>query len=141
MPASASPTGSLSNPDILLHGWHSQPDDDRARRVQYSPGDDGDRDREAVRWGNESTTSTPRAGTLAASTATASLTIPTNQSSVISASATFTLTAVPGVDPLLAQGEPVDRVRVAAALGGPSRVAYVTTSGREVPTYASEDSR
>jgi hypothetical protein len=73
--------------------------------------------------------------------ATASLTIPTNQSSVISASATFTLAALPGVGPLLAQGEEVDRVRVAAVLGRSSHVTYITKSGHEVPAYASEDSR
>ena len=88
-----------------------------------------------------SATSTPLAGTLAASTATASLTIPTNQPSVISASATFTLAALPGTDPLLAQGEEVDRVRVTAALGRSSHVTYATKSGHEVPAYVSKDSR
>jgi hypothetical protein len=80
-----------------------------------------------------SATSTPLSGTLDASTATASLTIPTNQPSVVSASATFTLAALPGVRPVYAGGEPVARVRVAAILGGPSQVTYITTSGREVP--------
>ena len=88
-----------------------------------------------------SATSTPLAGTLAASTATASLTIPTNQPSVISASATFTLAAGPGTSPMLVEGEEVEWVRVAAGLGEPSRIAYVTKSGREVPAYASKDSR
>ena len=45
------------------------------------------------------------------------------------------------VGPLLAQGEEVERVRAAAAFGGSSYMTYVTTSGREVPAYASEDSR
>jgi hypothetical protein len=80
-----------------------------------------------------STASTPLAGTVASSIATASLTIPTNQPSVISASATFTLAALSGAGPLFAQGEAVERVRVAAFLGGPSQVTYITTSGREVP--------
>ncbi|MGH7331554.1 MAG: hypothetical protein ACREKS_02170, partial [Candidatus Rokuibacteriota bacterium] len=80
-----------------------------------------------------SATSTPLSGTLGASTATASLTIPTNQPSVISASATFTLAALPGAGSLFAQGEAVERVRVAATLGAPSEVTYITTSGREVP--------
>ena len=34
--------------------------------------------------------------------------------------------------PLFAQGEEVERVRVAATLGGPSQVTYITTPGREV---------
>lgn len=86
-----------------------------------------------------SATSTPLSGALAGSTATASLTIPTNQPSVISASVTFTLAAVPGVGPLFAQGEEVEQVRVAATLGGASQVTYITTSGREVPAATAED--
>ena len=88
-----------------------------------------------------SATSTPLAGTLAASMATASLTIPTNQPSVISASATFTLAGVPGAEPLFAQGEQVERVQVAAVLGGPPTITCITRSGREVPAYAARNAR
>jgi hypothetical protein len=83
--------------------------------------------------GTNSAVSGPLAGTVAASTASASVTIPTDQTSVISASATFTLASLPGVGPLYAAGEEVERVRVAATLGGPSQVTYITISGREVP--------
>jgi hypothetical protein len=83
--------------------------------------------------GTNSTVSSPLAGTLAASTASASVNIPTNQPSVISASATFTLAALPGAGSMFADGERIERVRVAATLGGPSQVTYITTSGREVP--------
>ena len=79
-----------------------------------------------------SSTSTALAGTLGASTASASLTIPTGQPSVISASATFTLASLPGAGPLFVEGEQIERVRVAAVLGGPSRVVYITRSGREI---------
>jgi hypothetical protein len=78
------------------------------------------------------------AGTLAASTASASLTIPTSQPSVLSASATFTLAALPGAGPLYAEGEEVERVRVAAILGGPSQIVYITRSGRELPAESLE---
>ena len=85
-----------------------------------------------------SATSTALTGTLAASTATASLTVPTTQPSVISASATFTLASLPGAGPLYANGEEVEQVRVAAILGGPSQVTYLTASGRELPAESLE---
>jgi len=85
-----------------------------------------------------SATSTPLSGTLGASTASASLTIPTNQPSVLSASATFTLASLPGAGPLYADGEEVEQVRVAAILGGPSQVVYITTSGREIASTSVE---
>ena len=79
-----------------------------------------------------SVTSTPLAGTLASSSATASVTIPTTEPSVIGASASFLLTAATGGAPVYVHGEEVERVRVTATPGGPSTVAYVTRSGREV---------
>ena len=66
------------------------------------------------------------------STASASVTIPTNEPSVISASASFTLIAAGGSGPVYVQGEEVEQVRVSAGFGGPSQVAYVTKSGREI---------
>jgi hypothetical protein len=89
-----------------------------------------------VTGGNNSALSSPLAGTLAASTASASVTIPTDRASVISASATFTLAALPGAGPLYASGEEIERVRVAAVLGGRATVTYITKSGREVPADA-----
>jgi hypothetical protein len=79
-----------------------------------------------------SAVSAPLAGTIAASTASASVTIPTNEPSVIGAAASFLLTAAAGATPLYVDGEPVERVHVAATSGEPSTVAYVTTSGREI---------
>lgn len=74
--------------------------------------------------------STPLGGTLASSTATASVTLP-NGISVISATATFA-TALAGLDaPIMIEGEEVKWVRVAAPYGGGSTVTYITASGRE----------
>lgn len=70
-------------------------------------------------------------GTVASSTASASVTIPTDQPSVISATASFTVIADAGGGPIYADGEPVERIVVTAAFGGGSQVTYVTTSGRE----------
>lgn len=49
----------------------------------------------------------------------------------------------PGAEPLLVlvQREEVKRVRVAATLGGPSQVTYITTSGREIPAATEKDLR
>ena len=58
---------------------------------------------------------------------------PTNEPSVVSASASFLFTAATGGGPVFVHGEEVERVRVTANPGGPSTVAYVTRSGREVP--------
>jgi hypothetical protein len=79
-----------------------------------------------------STVSSPLAGTLTSSTATASVTLPTNEPSIVGAFANF-LFAAAANGPTLVEGEPVDHVRVTAAPGGISAVTYVTRSGREVP--------
>jgi hypothetical protein len=71
-------------------------------------------------------------GTLGASTATASVAIPLTQPVVLGATATFPLMAMAGDGPLYAAGEEITHVRVAAVVGGPSTVTYLTKSGREV---------
>jgi hypothetical protein len=83
--------------------------------------------------GYSTATSSALSGTMAASTATASLTVPTTQPFVISASATYAITAMESPGPVYADGEAVDRIRVTSSLGGVQRVSYITRSGREVP--------
>jgi uncharacterized 2Fe-2S/4Fe-4S cluster protein (DUF4445 family) len=70
-------------------------------------------------------------GTVASSTASVNVTIPTNQPSVISVSASFALASASG-GPLYVEGEEIERVRVTGVYGGVSHVAYVTRSGREL---------
>jgi hypothetical protein len=77
--------------------------------------------------------STGLTGTVASSTATASLILSLTQVSVLTASATFPLVASAGSGPIYAEGEEVKWVRVTATLGGPARVLYITDSGKEVP--------
>lgn len=85
-------------------------------------------------WGVASTTSSaPLSGTQAASTATASVTLPTTDPAILTATATFTLASWEGFPRPLYAGEEVTRVRVAASYGGPSRVTYLTASGKEAP--------
>jgi len=69
-------------------------------------------------------------GTESASTATASVTLPSGIS-VISASAVIDLT-IAKANPIFMEGERVNRIEVAATFGGPSELTYVTQSGRRI---------
>jgi hypothetical protein len=76
--------------------------------------------------------STPLAGSDAASTASANVTLPAGMS-VLTASAVIELTTqTSSSGPLFIEGERVDRIEVAATFGGASRLTYVTRSGRRV---------
>jgi hypothetical protein len=78
-------------------------------------------------------TSTGLAGTFANSSATANLEVSLTQTSVLTATATFPMVAFSaGPGPVYAAGEEITHVRVAAVVGGPSTVTYLTKSGREV---------
>jgi hypothetical protein len=76
---------------------------------------------------------TALSGTPSQSTATSNVTFPSGQVSVLNAYASLTLTA--GLFPMI-DGEEVDRVLLAAVMGGPSTTTLVTRSGREVPMSA-----
>jgi hypothetical protein len=81
--------------------------------------------------GNRTTVqSSGLAGTEAASTATASITLPGGLT-VVSASAVIDLTLAQA-KPLFMDGERVNRIEVAATFGGPSELTYVTQSGRRI---------
>lgn len=71
-------------------------------------------------------------GTFASSSATANVTLPAGQVTVLHASAAMTLTGqFASLFPLI-DGEPVERVMVAANMGEVSTVSLVTRSGKEV---------
>jgi hypothetical protein len=75
---------------------------------------------------------TNHSGTFASSTGSADVTFPVGRVSVVQAIASFTLTGqTASLFPLI-DGEPVERVRLAAGVGAPSTVSLVTASGREV---------
>jgi hypothetical protein len=130
--APAAPTSSFANPDILVPAGTPNPMTIALAASNIPLGTTVTVTVKPQNGAASSATSTGLAGTLSASTATASLTIPTNQPSVLSASATFTLASLPGAGPLFAEGEQIELVRVSAVLGGPSRVIYITRSGREI---------
>jgi hypothetical protein len=129
--APASPTASFSTPDITLPAGTANPVTVALAASNIPPGTTV-RVTVSGQTGGANSGAATLAGTLAASTASASVTIPTDQPSVISASATFTLTAALGGGPLFVQGEEVEQVRVVTNYGGVSQVAYLTKSGREV---------
>ena len=87
-----------------------------------------------ARFGAKTTvTSTPLAGTVADSMATAEVTLPvgTGTSVVLMAQATFTVqqaSLLPTID-----GEKIAKVQVAATLGGGSTLTYITQTGKEIP--------
>ena len=65
-----------------------------------------------------------------------SVTVPTDQPSVISATATFDRVASAGEGPSYAEGERIERVRVTATSSGVTYLTYVTASGREIEATA-----
>ncbi len=75
-------------------------------------------------------------GTFTSSTATASVTFPSGQVSILNAYASFTLPAqVAALYPLI-DGEPVERVIIAANYGEASTVTLITKSGKEMKAGA-----
>jgi hypothetical protein len=75
---------------------------------------------------------TEHGGSFASSTATANVTLLAGQVSLLQAFATMTLTGqLASLFPLI-DGEPVERVKLAADLGEASTLSLVTASGREV---------
>jgi hypothetical protein len=74
-----------------------------------------------------SVTSTGLTGTDASSTTSVSITISTSYQSILMAQATYTLQAS-----LYWDDEKIEKVRVAATLGGESEAVYITESGREI---------
>ena len=128
--APATPGASFASPDIVLPATTANPVLVALEGTNIPPGTTVSVRAQGQVGATSSTTAT-LTGTAASTTGSASLVIPTDQPSVLTASASFTLTAATG-GPVFVQGEAVERVRVTATLGGGSRVAYLTRSGREI---------
>jgi len=82
------------------------------------------------RGGRTTVSSGPLAGTESASTASASVTLPSGIS-VISATAVIDLT-IAKAKPLFMDGERVNRIEVAATFRGATELTYITESGRRI---------
>ena len=123
----ATPTGSYSTPDILLPNTTTNP---VSVGLSASNIPVGTTVTVSVipQLGSATNVTTSLSGSNASSTATASVTLSTSYSNVITAQATFT--------PLLAMywdGEKIAKVRVAATMGKDSETVYITESGKEIP--------
>jgi len=134
--APANPSGSFFAPDVVLPGTTTNPITVNIAAANVPVGTTLTVTVVGFMGASTSVTSTPLSGTLASSTATASVTVPTNEPSVVSASATFTIAELGGQGPYYAQGEPVERVRITAYTGGRNALAFITRSGREVTVSA-----
>lgn len=76
--------------------------------------------------------STPLIGSVASSTAAATVTLPEGQISIISASATIDVLLAMGNQPLYINGERIKRVEIAAAIGGAQQVTYISENGHRL---------
>ena len=134
--APASPSGSFSTPDVVLSVTTTNPVTINLAAANIPVGTIISLSVIGQTGGYSATVSSPLAGSSISATATASVTAPTTQPFVISASATYAVAALEGQGPIYADGEPVERMRVTAATGGRQHVSYITRSGREVPVAA-----
>jgi hypothetical protein len=132
VPAPTAPTGSYTTPDIVLPPETPIPVAVVLDASNIPPGTTIAVTATPQTAPTTTAISTPLAGSLASSTATASLAISATQASVLSASASFTLSAASGGGPALADGEPVEHVRVTTTLGEESSVSFITRAGREI---------
>lgn len=128
----SSPTASFSSPDITLPSSITSPVTINLSASNIPVGTVIS----VTRTGRNSTkvvyNSTPLSGTDASSTATASVGLSTYEINVIRAETTFAVQTASNDFPTFAEGEKVEKVRVASALGGPSEVFLITESGKEV---------
>lgn len=132
----SAPTASYSQPDIVLPATTTNPVTISIAASNIPVGTAVTVKVVGQTGAPTSVTSAGLSGTLASSTTSVAVTIPTNQPSVISASVTFTATAWNGSRPLYAEGEEVERVAVSAGLGRVQEVTYITKSGREIVAAA-----
>jgi hypothetical protein len=123
VPAPASPQGSYGTPDLTLPAGFTNPATVELTGAQIPVGTVVTV-RSTPLQGGSATASGSLSGTIESSTTSVSLMLPTNQPTVLTAEATFALTASLGTGPLYAEGEEVTHVTVAAVFGGDSTVRW-----------------
>jgi hypothetical protein len=129
--APASPVGSLTGaPDIVVPTTQPNPVTVGLEAANVPVGTVVAVTLTPAQGARTSSQSTPLSGSEAASTATASVTLPAGMS-VLTAVAVIDLTT-PGSASLFIEGERVDSIEVAATFGGKSEVTYVTRTGRRI---------
>lgn len=125
----AQPTGSYGTPDVALPGSATNP-----VQVALAAGNVPDNTSFTVRVISQDGQFTEVPGSFGApaTTATAAVTLPTGQVSIVLVYSSFTLPQIARLFPLI-DGEPVDHLMLAAAPGQPSQMTLVTASGKTVP--------
>ena len=129
--APASPGGSLQNvPDVIVPSSQPNPVTVALEGANIPVGTVIQVTLTPSNGSRTTVQSSPLAGTVAASTGSASVNLP-GGISVISASTIVDLTIAKAI-PLFLDGERVNRIEVAATFGGPSTLTYITQSGRRI---------
>lgn len=122
----ANPTGSYSQPDIMLPSTTTNP---VTVNISASNIPVGTTVTVSVipQYGSSTNVNATLSGTLASSTASASVNLSTQYSNIITAHTTYPLQTA-----MYYEGEKIDKVRVASTMGGESEAVYISESGREI---------
>lgn len=132
--APAAPSGSFATPDITLPIGTTSPVTVNLAATNIPVGTVISVTRFLERGAKAAVNSTGLSGADAsATTATASIALSSGVTAVVMASATFTVQTASNPFPTFAEGERVEKIRVAATFGGPSTIFLITESGKEVP--------
>jgi hypothetical protein len=130
--APASPLGSLQGvPDVIVPSSQTNPVTVALEGVNLPLGTLVQVILTPARGARTTVQSSPLAGAENASTASASVSLPSGIS-VISASAVIDLMTSAKATPIFMEGERVKQIEVAATFGGSSEVTYITQSGRRI---------
>jgi hypothetical protein len=133
------PEGSYAVPDLTLPLGFANPAEITLQGSHVPPGTAVTVTSVPMR-GAGTTAAGTLTGTLSATSASVALSLPTNQSTILMASAVVPLLAAndrgsmyaDGAVPSQMEGEEITHVKLAAVFGGRSSVTYITRSGREV---------
>lgn len=123
--APANPTGNYNQPDIPLPSTTTNPVTVNISAANIPVGTTV-KVRVIPQYGVDSSVNTTLSGTDQSSTASANVTLSTTYSNIVTAEATFTVVA------MYYNGEQIDKVHVAATMGGKSETTYITKSGKTI---------
>ncbi|MDI6800831.1 MAG: hypothetical protein QMD01_02045 [Thermodesulfovibrionales bacterium] len=122
----ANPTGSYSQPDIMLPNTTTNPVAVNISAA-YIPVGTTVTVSVIPQYGSATNVNTTLSGVLESSTGSANVNLSTQYSNVITAQATYTLQTA-----MYYEGEKIEKVRVASTTGKESETVYITESGKEI---------
>ncbi|MBI1821016.1 MAG: hypothetical protein HY036_08880 [Nitrospirae bacterium] len=128
----ANPTASFTTPDITLPASTTNPVSVTVAATNIPVGTTISITT-YPRNGPQTSTSATLAGTAASSSGTANISISQNLPNVLLVQATFSVALAANDFPTYAEGEKVEKIRVASSYGGVSKVTLITASGKEIP--------